>query len=95
MLGAVCRAIADCIMYPSRVLKVRKQGKGHKNTSLISIIQNEGAGALYSGLSIEVARGTLSAGLMLTVKEKIAVLVRALVLAARFRGTRRAQRAVS
>ena len=65
-------ALSPTVSCTQAVLKVRKQGKGCQNTSLISTVQNEGAGALYSGLSIEVARGTFSAGLMLTVKEKIA-----------------------
>jgi len=81
VIGASCRAVADCIAYPSRVLKVRRQGgcsaTGRKiNTDLVSIVKNEGVSALYAGLSVEVARGTLSAGMMLTVKEKIAVLVK-------------------
>ena len=56
VIGASCRAVADCLMYPTRVLKVRAQGEGHKNKTLGAIVKNEGVGALYKGLVPTAAR---------------------------------------
>lgn len=75
-------------MYPARTLKVRHQSDS-ENKTFMDVVKNEGVGALYKGLGLEVTRGVFSAGMMLMVKEQVYNLVAAVVLKNLGKGTSR------
>jgi len=52
---------------------------------LAKVVQNEGVGGLYKGLTSEIVEGILGAAILLMVKEKITVAVRAVVYAGKVR----------
>lgn len=89
-LGAISRAVATVIVFPyirAKVIIMSRAGaesRGEKTpsilSSLVSILKDEGASALFQGITPEITRGVLSAALMLMVKEKIHGIVKSAIL---------------
>merc|ERR1719215_2046895 len=88
-LGAPGRAIATFVTYPylrAKRLKQARQKAGEAESSLSitgvvsHVLANDGLFGLFKGMAPELARGVLSAALMVMVKEKLTAVVKGLVI---------------
>jgi hypothetical protein len=83
----IARTVSTVLVFPFIRAKVMLQaGKSRGETKsllvlLLQMWQREGVAGLYQGLGPELTRGVLSSALMLMIKEKVAVLVRQMILA--------------
>mmetsp|Transcript_72044 Transcript_72044/g.105591 ORF Transcript_72044/g.105591 Transcript_72044/m.105591 type:complete len:314 (-) Transcript_72044:388-1329(-) len=88
LIGAIARAVATIAVFPYTrakiIVKSTKTEVGQAPPTIggtvARIIKTQGFFSLYKGCAPEVGRGVLSAALMLSAKEKIAVAVRVALL---------------
>jgi len=87
-LGMVARVIATMLTYPYLRAKVMLQStygnaKAHEKPTIPQMIAEQlstgGVWGLYQGIGPELTRGVFSAALMMMVKEKIGVIVKAMI----------------
>jgi len=90
--GGLARAISTMLMYPflmaKTVLQSAKKKKGDEPAGpelsavgvIMDVIKKQGFLACYSGLSTELTRGVISQAVTMMFKERIYVIIRALVL---------------
>lgn len=84
VLGLIGRAVATVITFPAQRANVMaKSGNGGNKglfPMLVEVVKTDGVGKLYAGMTPEITRGCLSAGLMMMVKERIGLLTTALIV---------------
>ncbi len=86
-LGMFARIVATMLTYPYLRAKVMLQSNihsdGNKKKKIPQIIAEQlstgGVSGLYQGIGPELTRGVFSAALMMTVKERIGVVVKAMI----------------
>lgn len=86
--GAIARGIATLVMYPylkaKTVLQSASKGGGEVRESATQVVvrtyKEKGVGALYDGLSTELARGVLSSAVTMLFKERIFAATRIAIL---------------
>lgn len=78
LMSATGKAIATLLLYPVILLKARTQAT-HARASLLAmvrkILRTEGARGLYSGALPQVAKGFLSQGILMLLKDKITTVI--------------------
>ncbi|BFZ53512.1 hypothetical protein PYCC9005_000537 [Savitreella phatthalungensis] len=86
LMSAIGKAFATLLLYPVILIKARTQAT-HAKTSLIamvkSIVDRHGLAGLYSGAAPQVAKGFLSQGIMMLLKDKITTFIVASYIVAR------------
>ena len=86
-LGMFARIVATMLTYPYLRAKVMLQSNiisdGNKKKTIPQMIAEQlstgGVGGLYQGIGPELTRGVFSAALMMMVKERIGVVVKAMI----------------
>ena len=88
-LGALSKLVATAVTYPQIVIKSRQQAmtsessrgrkKGNVVTAMTEVIQEEGFGGLYRGISSKLLQSILTAAILFTSKERIYLLTKALL----------------
>lgn len=98
LLGMFARVVATMLTYPylrAKILLQSAPGNAKTKPSIPGMIAQQladgGLGGVYQGIGPELTRGVFSAALMMTVKERIGVVIRALVEGDRSEAQKRRQ----
>ncbi|KAL4401999.1 ATP transmembrane transporter [Malassezia pachydermatis] len=91
-LGALSKLIATSITYPQIVIKSRQQALSNDNaysqkkvnvwTAMTDVVQEEGFGGLYRGISSKLLQSILTAAILFASKERIYNITKALLVQA-------------